>query len=405
MKSNILVALDIGSDAVKLVVGQQVPRKNSFEILAVSRIPSQGVRKGEIVRVRKLSPIIEAAIDDAEKQAGIRIKKCFLSINGSHITTIASKGLISVSRADQKISEEDIQRVIQQAQTLNPAHNKEILDIVQREFIIDGEGGIKEPLGLHGVRLELEALLVYVFLPVLDNLIQAVEEVGLRIENNNIIPAPLASARTCLNSEQRDLGVALVDMGAETTSLSVFEEGSLVNFSIIPVGSANITNDIAIGLRTEIETAENIKKEFGSLAKGKKGRSKKRSKNTIEIPEKSLVFLRKKLEDIVESRIDEIFNQVEKELKRILKQDLLPAGVVLTGGGSLLPGMEEYVKQKLKLPCRSAGPDNISGISNDPSYSTAVGILLKAWDSEEDRSSLGVDPGGFIKRIIKVFLP
>ncbi len=405
MKSNILTALDIGSDSVKLVVGQQVPRKNSFDVLAASKIPSRGVRKGEVVRVKKLIPIIDAAVEDAEKQAGLRIKKCLLSINGNHLSTIASKGLVSVSRADQKISEEDIQRVVQQTQALKLPANKEVLDTVQREFIIDGEGGIKEPLGLHGMRLELEALLVCVFSPVLDNLMQVVEEAGLRIEND-IVPAPLATARACLNFEQKDLGVALVEIGAETTSLSVFEEGSLVDFLVIPVGSANITNDIAIGLRTEIETAENIKKDFGSLIKSKKGRTKTKGKNNIEIPEKDLVCPKKKLESIIESRIAEIFNQVEKELKRISKQDLLPAGIVLTGGGSLLPGIEEYVKQKLKLPCRLAGPDDISGISNDPSYAGAIGLLLRAWETEEEeRGSLVVDSGNLIKRIIKIFLP
>ena len=409
MKSTILTALDIGTNSVKALIGKSNPKEESFEILAMAQISSAGVKKGEVIKVKKVIPVIQSSIAEVQKKSGLRVRKCIFNINGSHLSAVPSQGLVSVSRADEKISEEDINRVLHQAQAMNLPPNKEILDIFPKEFIVDGEGGIKEPLGLHGLRLEVRALLIYVFSPVLENLVQAIDSVGLQFDSNNIVPSPLASAKACLNFEQKELGVALVDIGAETTGLAVFEEGDLIHFHIIPLGSANITNDIAIGLRTEIETAERIKKEFGSLSflKKKKGKQKK-TKEKIEIPEKSLVCSRKILENIIESRVSEIFSQIQKELKKISKQELLPAGVILTGGGSLLPGIEEYAKRVLKLPCRLAAPKNILGLPEDPSFSAAVGLLMEGWDLEKEGIKSGSFSGGLgerIRRIFKIFLP
>ncbi|PIR91208.1 cell division protein FtsA [bacterium (Candidatus Gribaldobacteria) CG10_big_fil_rev_8_21_14_0_10_37_46] len=408
-KSTILTALDIGTDSIKTLIGRSNPKKENFEILAMAQIHSAGVRKGEVIKVKKLIPAIQSSIREVQKKSGLRVKKCIFNINGNHLSTVPSQGLVSVSRADQKISEEDISRVLHQAQTLSLPSNKEILDIFPKEFIVNGEGGIKEPLGLHGLRLEVRALLIYVFSPVLENLVQALDSIGLKFDSNNIVPSPLASAKACLNFEQKELGVALVDIGAETTGLAVFEEGDLIHCHIIPLGSANITNDIAIGLRTEIETAERVKKEFGSLSFSKEKKKKqKKTKEKIEIPEKSLICSRKVLENIIESRVSEIFSQIQKELKKISKQELLPAGTVLTGGGSLLPGIEEYAKRVLKLPCRLAAPKNIPGLPGDPSFSVAVGLLLEGWDLEEEGIKAGSFSGGLgekIRRIFKIFLP
>ena len=409
MKSTILTALDIGTNSIKALIGKSNPKEENFEILAMAQIPSSGVKKGEVIKVKKVIPVIQSSIAEVQKKSGWRVRKCIFNINGSHLSAVPSQGLVSVSRADEKISEEDIDRVLHQAQTLNLPSNKEILDIFPKEFVVDGEGGIKEPLGLHGLRLEVRALLIYVFSPVLENLVQAIDSVGLQFDSNNIVPSPLASAKACLNFEQKELGVALVDIGAETTGLAVFEEGDLIHCHIIPLGSANITNDIAIGLRTEIETAERIKKEFGSLSFLKrKKRKQKKTKEKIEIPEKTLVCSRKVLENIIESRVSEIFSQIQRELKKISKQELLPAGVVLTGGGSLLPGIEEYAKKVLKLPCRLAAPKNVLGLPEDPSFSAAVGLLMEGWDLEKEGIKSISFSGGLgerIRRVFKIFLP
>ena len=409
MKSTILTALDIGTNSIKALIGRSNPKDENFEILAMAQVSSSGVKKGEVIKVKKVIPVIQSSIAEIQKKSGLRVKKTIFNINGNHLSAVSSRGLVSVSRADQKISEEDIDRVLHQAEAMNLPSNKEILAIFPKEFIVDGEEGIKEPLGLHGLRLEVKALLIHVFSPVLENLIQAIDSIGLQFDSNNIVPSPLASAKACLNFEQKELGVALVDIGAETTGLAVFEEGDLIHCHIIPLGSANITNDIAIGLRTEIETAERIKREFGSLSflKRKKTRHKK-TKEKIEIPEKSLVCSRKVLENIIESRVSEIFSQIQKELRKISKQELLPAGIILTGGGSLLPGIEEYAKRVLKLPCRLAAPKNIPGLPEDPSFSAAVGLLMEGWDMEKEGIKLRSSSGGFgemIRRFFKIFLP
>jgi len=408
MKSSIFTAIDIGTHSVKILMGKKERDGKNFEILAMVKAHSMGVRKGEVIKIEKIAPIIESSIVEIEKQSGIRIRDHICNINGSHLSVIHSQGLVSVSRADQKISKEDIERVTNQAGSINLSSNKEVLDIFIKEFIVDGAQDIKEPLGLHGRRLELKALLTCIFSPVRENLCKAFDLAGFNLNENNMIPSPLASAEACLSFEQKELGVVLIDMGAETTSLAVFEDGNLIHCHVIPLGSANITNDIAIGLRTEIETAERIKKEFGSLPSKRKNKNTKAKNEKINIPEKSLVCSRKLLENIIESRISEIFNQVQKELKKISKQEILPAGAVLTGGGSLLSGIKEYSKQALKLPCSICIPKDISGLPEDPSFSTALGLLLYGWGEEkimDNKPGILVKISEFIKRMIKLFLP
>ena len=402
-KAKPITAIDIGTSLIKVLVARK--EKEGLEILAKTQIPSFGVRKGEVIKINKVAENIQAAIDKIEKEFNFKIKSCFCNINGAHLHSLPSQGLVSVSRADQKISEEDIERVFRQTQAINLASNKEILDIFPKEFIIDGEGGIKEPLGLSGVRLEVKVLLICAFSPFLENLTKALLSTGIQIAD--VIPSPLASSFACLTPEQKELGVALVDIGAETTGLAVFEEGDLIDLAVFPIGSANITNDIALGLRTEIDTAEQIKKEFCSLSKEKrklKKGMKKEKREKIEIPEKFLVFSKKILDEIVYYRIGEIFDQIQKELKKISKQELLPAGVVLTGGGSLLSGIDDYAKEKIKLPCRLAKfGNNINLEENDLSFSTALG-LLKSSDLNE-KKDIKENFGSGVKKFFKIFLP
>jgi cell division protein FtsA len=408
MKPSILTSIDIGTHSVKILMGKKEHNKKNFEILAMVKTRSMGVRRGEVIKVNKIAPIIESSIVEIEKQSGIRIRDHVYSINGSHLSVVNSQGLVSVSRADQKISQEDIDRVIRQAESVNLSSNREALELFVKEFIIDGAQDIKEPLGLHGRRLELKALLTCVFSPVKENLFKAFSSAGLDVDEKNIVPCPIASAEICLSYEQKELGVALVDIGAETTGLAVFEDGNLIHCHVVPLGSANITNDIALGLRTEIETAERIKKEFGSLSSKNKKKNTKTKNEKIRIPEKSLVCSKKVLENIIEARVSEIFSHIQKELKKISKQEILPAGVVLTGGGSLLPGIKEYSKQALKLPCRTYIPKNIPGLPEDPAFSTALGLLSYAWKEEkniENGSGVFSKMSESIKKIIKLLLP
>ena len=400
-KSITLTAMDIGTSLIKGLCVRKDTKTQEIEVLAQVKLPCFGVRNGEVVKPSRVSETIEEVKKELSQKAGIKIKEVLVNIGGSHLFSVVSEGVISVSRADQKISKEDIQRVLHQAEAINLPSNKEVLDIFPREFVIDGEGGIREPLGLEGIKLEVKALLVCLFSPILENLEKAVAEADLQILD--VILSPLASSRACLTSQQKELGVMLVDMGAGTTSISIFEKGDLIDFAIFSAGANNITNDIAIGLRTEISTAERIKKEFGSL----KSKKRKGKKEKIKIPEKSLTFSRKFLENIIEARVSEIFSEIQRTLKKITKDKPLPAGVVLTGGGSLLPGMVEFTKQKLKLPSRLGYFKEISGLE-DSQFSTSIGLLLSGFDSPERRPEQlirGERIGEKIKRIFKIFLP
>lgn len=419
MRSLTLAAIDVGTNSVKGLVATKDFRTGTVGLLGQSQRFCFGVRNGEVVRPEQVSSSIEKVKEDLNKKAGLKIRDVLVSINGSHLYSLPSQGLVSVSRADQKISGEDIQRVLRAAQAVNLPSNKEVLDVLPKEFIVDGEASIKEPLGLQGIRLEAKVILACLFSPVLENLEKAFAQAGLSIID--VVVAPLATSRAVLTQEQKELGVMLVELGAGTTSLAIFEKGDLVDFAIFPVGSSNITNDIAIGLRTEVQTAERIKKEFATLKtskgtadrelKKRRARSAKTDKrptlgDKVCLPEKSLNFSKKFLARIVEARVVETFSQVQKALKRISGDVLLPSGIVLTGGGSALPGLVEYTKQRFKLPCRLGNIREINGVDN-PEFANVAGLLLIGFAIKDEEKSEGLS-GGFsekIKRIFRAFLP
>ncbi len=402
-KTRTLVGLDIGTSEIKTLIVQKTPDEESLQILSQSREIASGIRKGVVVNVEEVARIIASCIKKAEEPIHKKINGVYVNIGGSHIFFTSSRGLISVSRADQKISQEDVDRVIQAAQTFSLPSNKEILEVFPKEFIIDGERGIKEPLGMQGVRLEAEVLALGCFSPYLKNLTQAVLNSGLQI--NDLILTPLAASRAVLTPREKELGVALLDIGAATTGLAVFEEENLIHTAIFPLGSVDITKDIAILLRIDIDTAERIKLEFGSCVY--RGTNKKEKIKGEFLPE-LLVFSQKNLVEIIEARTSEIFDQVNKELKKIFRQGLLPAGIVLTGGGAKLPKIVELAKKELKLPCRIGLPQGFFPDQEDSSLSTACGLILCGLDSEEEgvsRVRFGQGIGAKIKRMFKIFIP
>jgi len=398
-----LSALDIGTTSIKFLTGEKEIEKGKDEIvlLSQSQIPCFGVRKGEIFDPQKIAQIISKLKVRLERTNKEKVKRILTSINGPHLFATFSQGLVSVSRADQKISQQDIERVFKACEAINLPSNKEILEVIPQEFIVDGEGGIDDPIGLEGIRLEAKVLLIGGFSPVIENLEKAISQASLEIEE--IIPSPLASARAVLNEEQKELGVAMVEIGGGTTSLCVFCEGKLKEFSVFPLGSTNITNDIAICLRTNIKTAEKIKLEFATLKREEK---KKKKSKKIEIPEFSLSFSEKFLREIVEARVDEIFTYLRNVLKKVTKHTLLPGGVVFTGGGSLLPGLVEYGKEKLNLPCYLSGPKNVINLE-DPRFATCAGMLFLGFDRIEEEKDLK-KVGGIkerLRRIFEMFIP
>jgi len=410
MRGNIVTGLDIGTNIVKALALQRKGRE--WEVLSYAEIPSFGLRKGAVVNAEETAKNIQLALTEIENNCGQKIGSAFVNIGGSHLYVIPSDGIISVSRADQRISQEDIDRVLQATKAINIPHNDEVLDVFPREFVIDDQRGIRNPEGLTGVRLEAKVLLLCYFQHYFMNLTQAV--INSKLQIDDIVPSPLAAANSVLTPQQKELGVALIDFGANTTSLAVFEEGDLIHFAVFPIGSANITYDLAIGLKTDIQTAEAIKKQYGTCMIAKAVNDKAdQSKKKIEVTEKSSVlsFTKKNLVDIIEPRVSEILDLIQKELKKINRQELLPAGIVLTGGGAKLPKIKELTKQQLKLPCEIGTPKGILGLNEDPSLATVAGLALGGVDFEGEEGILGAVKGWFSGHVfkfvkkLKVFIP
>ena len=401
MRNIILTALDIGTYSIKGVCAQKNLSNGEISVLAQSQFSCFGVRNGEVSHPEKVSEILKKLKEDLSQKAGVKIKDVLVNIGGGHLFSVTSEGVVSVSRADQKISREDLSRVIKQARAINLPSNKEILETFPKEFIVDGEGGIKNPLGLQGMKLQTKVLLVCLFSPILENLEKAVSDADLEIVN--VFSSPLAASRACLTPQQKELGVVLVDIGAGSTGTAVYEKGDLVDFSVFPIGSANITNDIAITQRTEISTAERVKREFATLKK-QNGRKKEK----ITIPEKSLEIPSSFLKKVVEARVSEIFSEVGRTVKKISKDMPLPGGVVLTGGGSSLPGVVDFAKQKLKLPCRLCSSGEINQL-DQPEFSVCAGLLLSSLENEDgaflEGPKMKEKGRGFFRKIFKVFIP
>ena len=393
-----IAALDIGTHTIKaLVVNQK--NGNDLEVAFQTQRESRGVRRGIVVKPEEVSYILQDISRQMKAELNKNIDSLYVNVDGSHLFCQPSHGLISVSRADQKISKEDVSRVLQEAQAISLPLNKEIFDVVPQEFIIDGVKGIKEARGLQGVRLEADVLVLGGFGPYLKNHTQAILSSDFEILNR--IPSPIAAAEACLTERQKELGAAVVDIGAGTSGLAVFKEGDLIHLAILPMGSGNITEDIAIGFKTEMDIAERIKLEYGSCQI-----EKKREKFKIE-GEEPVVFSQKQLLAIVVPRVSEIFSEINRHLKSISKEKSLPGGVVLTGGGAKLPKIAELAKKELKLPVRIGKPRDILSI-DDPIWSVSWGLILNDLNLENQENSSAGHAGGIaskIKQMFRVFIP
>jgi len=399
-RPHLIASLDIGTSGIKALV---VQRNQNLELETVAFFQKQvsGIRRGIVVNAQEVAKALDAVKQEMEIQTGQKIDSAYINVGGGHISCVASQGKVAVSRADKQVSEEDIDRVLEDAKTFSLSPNKEILGVFPRNFIVDNEK-VKEAVGMKGVRLEVEALVVCVFSPYFRNLEQSILSSGFE-ETSDIVPSPIAAARAVLSPRQKELGVALLDIGEGTSSLVVFEEGSLIHLSVLPIGSANITHDIAIGLRTDIDIAERIKKEFGACSI-----SKKEQKEKVEIKEpEKLVFTRKTLANIIEARVSEILGEMNKELKKISRDSLLPAGIVLTGGGAKIPGIVELAKKELRLPCKIGRPRGFIGLAKDPALATVCGLVLRGFDLEggQDSPSVVRETMSRLKRFLKSLVP
>ena len=398
-KGYFLTGLDIGTNSIKGLVVLKKPEISELEVISKAEVPSFGVRRGVVFDVNTVSKKIKEVKKQLQEETGQPIDSVYVNIGGSHIFAVTSRGSVAVSRADQKISQEDIERAIQAAQAISLPPNKEIIEVFPKEFIVDDERGLKEVLGMKGTRLEVEILALCVFSPYLKNLTDSVSEAEVQILD--IFPSPIASSQAVLTPQQKELGVAVVEIGSGTTGLAVYEEGELIHTAIFPIGSGHITNDIAIGFRTDTKIAEKIKKEFGTCFSVKSRRTEK-----LNLPHQPpLIFSHRMLRKIIEARVGEIFGQVNKELKKISRQGLLPAGIVLTGGGAKLPGIVEFAKKELKLPVRIGFPQKFIGLKDDPALSTVCGLILEGLNSKTESGGIKEGIVSKIKRFFRIFIP
>lgn len=392
-KNHIITGIDIGTSEIKALAAVKNHDAQNFDVLSQARCPSFGVRKGIIVKPEEVSRRVFQVLSQIQQEIGQKIEDTYINVGGSHISTVPSSGSIVVSRADQKISEEDKSRVMQTAQIFSLPSNKEILNIFPREFIVDDQGQIKDPLNMEGRKLEVKILALCASSPFIKNLTSSVLEAGFQI--SDVTPSALASGRAVLTPQQKEIGVCLLDIGAGTTDMAVYQEGDLVHMAVFPLGSELITHDIAIGLKTDLELAEQIKREFGSCVLN--GGSKKEKIN------QTLIFTRKMLVKIIEARVSEIFELVMQELKKVSPKVILPSGIVLTGGGSKLPKIADLARKETKLPVRIGLPMGLAGIDDDPALSTAAGLVFGGMDLEENGGTAPVFSDGFGKKIKKVF--
>ncbi len=387
--SRYVVGIDIGTTTVRCVVGHLDGTSGTPAIVGVGQAPTSGMRKGVVAHLGGPASAIDDALGEAERMSGYQVDGASLSINGSHILSTKADGMVAVNSTNHEVDQDDLARIEEVATVGKIPANREILEVVPHSYILDGQDNIKDPMGMTGTRLEISANVISALLPHLQNLQKTAEMA--KVAAHTITPSVLAAAKAVLSEQQMENGVAVVDLGAATTSVAVFEEGDLQYVGVIPLGGMNITNDLAIGLKTDPEIAEKVKLAHAT-AVARKEEEGISIKHTGEV----LNFTSRDIDEIVEARLDEIFEAVTHELKRAGKAGQLPSGIILTGGGAKLKHIAEYAKHALGLAARVGKPTGYGGVAEDvesPSFACAVGLMLI--DAESGAAPVHKGSGGF----------
>jgi len=374
-KQDIVVGLDLGTTKVCTIIGER-DDDGQVHIIGVGTTPSTGLKKGSVVNIEQTIASIKKSVQDAERMAGVEVGSVFAGVAGGHIKGLNSRGVIAVSRKDKEITEEDRERVIEAAQAIAIPLDREIIHVIPQEYIVDDQDGIKNPVGMSGVRLESEVHVVTGGVTSVQNIVRSVERAGLQVAD--IILQPLASAEAILSADEKELGVVLIDIGGGTTDMAVFINGSLWHTGIITLGGTLVTSDVAVGLRTPNTEADNIKIQYGCSYT-----AMVKEEEEITVPgvggRPDRRMPRRVLSEIIEARMEEIFELVGAELKKHGFEDRIPAGAVITGGAALMEGTAELAEKILQLPVRIGSPKRVGGLTDvvsNPSYSTAVGLVL-----------------------------
>lgn len=406
--SRYAVGIDVGTTTIRCVVGHIDPTTGTPTIVGVGQAVNSGMRKGTVVNLSGPAHAIDAALGDAERMSGYEVNVAAMSINGAHIVSTKADGMIAVGMANHEINEEDLARIEEVATTGKVPANREILEVVPFSYSLDGQSGIKDPLGMSGTRLEISANVVSAMAPLVVNLQKAAEMAT--VNPTTIVPSVMASARAVLQESQIENGVAVIDMGGATTGVAVFEEGDLQYVGVVPMGGINITNDLAIGLKTDPEIAEQVKVAHASLV------SSDVTTVSVKVEKETHTFDASEIKEIVEARLEEIFELVNKELKRAGRAGQLASGIVLTGGTANIKGIADYAKTQLDLAVRIGKASGFAGVADNietPQFATAIGLMRI--DAEADvrgtthkkgsfnRNDLVSKTGGMLSRFLGRF--
>ena len=402
-RQNLITGIDIGNHAIKTVIAELDRDTLNPRIIGVGSTLSNGLRRGVVFDMEETINNIRESVKRAESIAGAKVGKAYVSVNGLHIRTQPSRGVIVVSRADNEITQNDIDRVIDAASTINLPPNREIIHTIPKNFIIDAQEHVKNPLGMKGVRLEADVLLV-------EGLSQYIRNIAKCVNANDIevaefVFAPLAASKSVLDKHQREHGVLNIDFGGGVSSISLYHEGDLIHTAILPIGSRHITNDIAVAFRTSMDKAEEIKRQYGLTSAEQSGKKDKVDLSEL-LGEEGFVIPRAQIAKIVDSRVAELFDFISDEMKKLQRGYLLPAGVVLAGGGA---------KNRLRLAVRIGGDYMLEGLSDqlsDPAFAVAAGLVLWGFEKEFSGGRLPLsarfsynDTASKVSKWFKNFLP
>jgi cell division protein FtsA len=370
-RENLIVGLDIGTTKICAIVGNLT--EDGLDIVGIGTSPSRGLRKGVVINIESTVESIRKALREAELMAGCEIRSVFAGIAGGHIKGFNSQGVIAIK--NREVTSEDVTRVIDAAKALAIPMDREVIHVLPQEFIIDDQDGIKEPLGMSGVRLEAKVHIVTGAVASAQNIVKSCNRAGVNV--SDIVLEQLASSDAVLSADEKELGVALIDIGGGTTDIAIFVDGAIKYTSVLSLGGNHLTNDIAVGLRTPMAEAEKIKKQYGCCMTSMIGKDE-----TIEVPSvggrEPRILSRQLLAEILEPRVEEIFTLVNREIIRSGYEDVIASGMVITGGTTILPGMPEMAEQIFSLPVRRGVPQGIGGlvdVVNSPIYATGVGLV------------------------------
>lgn len=403
-RPQIITGIDIGSSKIVTVIASinQEENEEEIRILGVANIPSKGIRKGQIVNIEETTESLLNCVEAAERMAGYNVNRALVSISGGNIASSNSKGVVAVAEPESEIAKDDIKRVIEAAQALSLPSSRDLVHVIPRYFTVDGQEGVKDPIGMSGVRLEVETHIVTGSTTSIKNLTKCVSEIG--IDAQDLVVSGLAASESVLSETEKELGVILVDIGGGVTDVTIFVEGSPFYNVVLPIGAKNVTNDIAIGLRLSLESSEKIKLALSGKMKKKENKDEDKNKSEnkddddklklsdLDITEDTKTISRKTLtEGIIKPRLNEIFTMVGMEIKKSGATGLTPSGIVVCGGGAKTVGVVESAKRTLSMPVRIGQPNNLTGLVDDiqsPEFAVAAGLVFYRSKEEPEKTSL-----------------